>query len=132
MRSGEKPKSIMRRTAIGTTSVVSAATSERHQRGDRPAAIAREIGHQRQQRPQLAARRRPWAALTGLAGGRRIEPRPSLADMKLMTAFPTRRLPDRADAAFQAHRGNCVPGRVSEAALPAPARAGGADGGTMP
>ena len=60
-RSAEKPKSIMRRTAIGTASVVSAATTSATQRGERAAAVARDIGHEQPQRLELelAAARRP-------------------------------------------------------------------------
>src|SRR5215831_15333516 len=48
--SRENPKSIMRRTAIGTSSVVTAATNSAMS-----AAIARDIGQKRQQRLEPAA-----------------------------------------------------------------------------
>ena len=53
MPSGVKPKSIMRRTAIGTISVVTAAMVSA-MKASRAAAVARHIGRERQQRTQLA------------------------------------------------------------------------------
>ena len=55
MPSGLKPKSIMRLTAIGTTSVVIAATVSEMKASSRASAVARDIGRQRQQRAELGA-----------------------------------------------------------------------------
>ena len=79
MPSGLKPKSIMRRTAIGTTSVVIAATVSEMKASMRAAAVARDIGRQRQQRTQLGAglgrRLRQLGFDEGLFLEQRIAPR---------------------------------------------------------